>query len=236
MQNELKIQVAELRRRLQQSPGDASLLGELSDLLLGAGKIAAAMNILERNWVNGDSAPASVSASERGEERARRAFEQGLDFADAYLYEEAVSAFENALREGMDSFELHYCLAGVCKSLDDIARAMTHCRKAIDCNPAFPPAFILLGGLYREKARYSESIQACKKAILLDPDCVTAYYDLACYYTLSGEYEKALAALEMALCKGFSDFDWIQRDVDLQTLRPRPEFELLLKTYRSSAA
>ncbi len=236
MQNELKTQVEKFRARLKQAPGDASLYRELADLLLEAGKIGAAMNILEGCWESEAAPEVSQDDGEPDPRLARRHFERGLEFADAYLYEQAVVYFIKAMDAGMDNFEVHYCLAGVYKSLDDTGLAMSHCSKAIERNPGFPPAFILLGGLLREGARYSESVQACKKALLLDPDCVTAYYDLACYYSLSNEPDKALAALEMALCKGFADFDWMQRDVDLQSLRQRPEFEFLLKTYRSSAA
>jgi hypothetical protein len=38
--------------------------------------------------------------------------------------------------------------------------------------------------------------------------------------------------MEMALCKGFSDFDWLLRDPDLEAMRRNPEFEFLLRSYR----
>jgi hypothetical protein len=59
-------------------------------------------------------------------------------------------------------------------------------------------------------------------AVMLDPDCAPAHYDLACYYALAGEPSKALAALATALDKGFCDFDWAGRDPDLEALRPFP--------------
>ena len=80
--------------------------------------------------------------------------------------------------------------------------------------------------------RVADSADAARMAVLLDPDCAPAYYDLACYYSLAGEESKALAALENALSRGFCDFDWVFRDPDLEGLRARPEFRNLLDSYQ----
>ena len=39
-------------------------------------------------------------------------------------------------------------------------------------------------------------------------------------------------AMEMALCKGFTDFDWLGKDPDLEALRLNQEFQLLVRSYR----
>jgi tetratricopeptide (TPR) repeat protein len=249
MEDLLKDKVCLLRERIKSSQDGKALYRELSDLLLRAGKISAAMNILEKafNLPDGDSPiesldssePASGSAS--GSDRSAPSpvpegkwfFDRGLEFADAYLYEDAVECFQQALEHGHDTFDAHYCLAGVLKSLDRLADAETHCRRAVVLNPRFAPAYILLGALLKQPGRLEESINACKKAVLLDPDCTAAYYDLACYYSLLSKREQSLAAMEMALCKGFCDFDWVLKDPDLESLRQNPEFKLLLQSYRT---
>jgi adenylate cyclase len=81
------------------------------------------------------------------------------------------------------------------------------------------------------EGRLDEAASAAKKALLIDPECAPAHYDLACYYALSGETEKALMAMEMALAKGFCDFDWAAHDPDLESISTRQEFRLLLRTY-----
>lgn len=234
MEDLLKDKIGLLREKIKTSGDGSALYRELSDLLLRAGKISAAMNILEK----------SLSAAENGREapkdptlrtsEGKWLFDRGLEYADAYLYEDAVECFQQALELGHGTFEAHYCLAGVFKSLARLGEAQDHCRRAIDLNPRFAPAYILLGALLKATGRLDESIHACKKAVLLDADCVAAYYDLACYYSLQGKREQALASMEMALCKGFSDFAWALKDPDLETLRGYPEFELLIKSYRTA--
>lgn len=253
MEELLKDKVCLLRERIKSSQDGKALYRELSDLLLRAGKISAAMNILEKafNLPDGDSpiesldSPESASGSHRsgpspGPSHApshvpegKWFFDRGLEFADAYLYEDAVECFQQALENGHDTFDSHYCLAGVLKSLDRFADAESHCRRAVLLNPRFAPAYILLGALLKQPGRLEESISACKKAVLLDPDCTAAYYDLACYYSLLSKREQSLAAMEMALCKGFCDFEWVLKDPDLESLRQNPEFKLLLQSYRT---
>jgi tetratricopeptide (TPR) repeat protein len=235
MEDLLKDKVCLLREQIKSSRDGSALYRELSDLLLRAGKISAAMNILERSLESGPDSgrePHRDPADRVGE--GKWLFDRGLEYADAYLYEDAVECFRQALDLGHETFEAHYCLAGVFKSLARQSEAEEHCRRAIAINPRFAPAYILLGALLKTRERLDDSILACKKAVLIDPDCVAAYYDLACYYSLQGKREQALASMEMALCKGFSDFGWALKDPDLAALRGYPEFELLLKTYRSS--
>lgn len=275
MEELLKDKVCLLRERIKSSQDGKALYRELSDLLLRAGKISAAMNVLEKafNLPDGDSPTASLDSSDpangsmgasasgrvsgsglsgpsgrspgfsnsSGSDRSGPStapdgkwfFDRGLEFADAYLYEDAVECFLQALENGHDTFDAHYCLAGVYKSLDRFPDAESHCRRAVLLNPRFAPAYILLGALLKQPGRLEESISACKKAVLLDPDCTAAYYDLACYYSLLSKREQSLAAMEMALCKGFCDFDWVLKDPDLESLRQNPEFKLLLQSYRT---
>lgn len=231
MEDLLRDKVCLLRKRIKSSQDGKALYQELSDLLLRAGKIPAAMNILEKSFEldSGESA-------ERAQHEGKWLFDRGLEFADAYLYEDAVDCFRQAMDSGHDTFDAHYCLAGVYKSLDKFKDAEMHCRRTLELNPRFAPAYILLGSLFKRPGRLEESVAACKKAVLVDPDCTAAYYDLACYYSLLAKREQALAAMEMALCKGFSDFEWVLRDPDLEALRQNPEFLLLLQSYRPKTA
>jgi tetratricopeptide (TPR) repeat protein len=244
----LREQVILLRNRIHQEPlagGTTPALNALTDLLFKAGKISAAMNLVEKYLA--ESAPTQTntddvepsSSPEAAEtvdaDMGRKFFERGLEFADAFLYEEAVDAFDAALKLGHAPFETHYCLAGVRKSLGHYEVAENHIRRSLALNPAFAPAHILLGEILKPVGRLEESVAACKRALLLDPESSAAYYDLACYFSLLSQGEKALTAMEMALCKGFSDFDWLTEDPDLAHLRQRPEFQFLVQKYRPGA-
>lgn len=239
MEQLLRDKVCLLRERIKTSQDGKALYRELADLLLRAGKMSAAMNILEKSLSipsQGETQEPVMRFPDRMGAEGKAFFDRGLEFADAYLYEDAVDSFRRAMDNGHDTFDAHYCLAGVYKSLERYAEAERHCRRAVELNPRFAPAYILLGALLKKPGGLDQSVSACKKALLLDPDCTAAYYDLACYYSLLDKREQALAAMEMALCKGFSDFNWVLQDPDLEILRQYPEFLLLLQSYRPKSA
>lgn len=212
----LRDEILTLREKWRDMPQEP-FYDELSDLLFKAGKISAAMNLMEASHrVPGEE--------HEGDPQTDGAwwFRRGMEYADACVYEEASACLNRALAAGADNFETHYCLAGVYKSLERPDRAEHHCRASIRHNPGFAPTFLLLASVLRMTGRVSASADAARMAVMLDPDCAPAHYDLACYYALAGELEKALSALETALDKGFCDFEWACRDPDLETLRPFP--------------
>ena len=221
----LRTEIRALREKWRDQP-PGSFYDELSDLLFKAGKITAAMNLMESS-LQIDALPRSPSSEEDGAWWFRR----GMEYADACLYEESCACLNRAVAAGSDNFETHYCLAGLYKSLERLDKAEAHCRQSLAYNPGFSPSFILLASLCRLTGRIEDSTDAARMAVMLDPDCAPAYYDLACYYSLADQVDKALAALESALTKGFCDFDWAARDPDLENLRSRPEFRDLLESY-----
>jgi tetratricopeptide (TPR) repeat protein len=221
----LRTEIRALREKWRDQP-PGSYYDELSDLLFKAGKITAAMNLMESS-LRIDAFPRNPASEQDGAWWFRR----GMEYADACLYEESCACLNRAVAAGSDNFETHYCLAGLYKSLERLDKAEAHCRQSLAHNPAFSPSFILLASLNRMAGRIEDSADAARMAVLLDPDCAPAHYDLACYYALSGESEKAMASLEAALAKGFCDFDWAGRDPDLEKVRSRPEFRDLLDTY-----
>ena len=222
LRHEIRVLRDKWRETAPDSPG--SYYDDLSDLLFKAGKITAAMNLMEAS-LRADALPQT-----NGQDGAWW-FRRGMEYADACLYEESCACLNRALAAGSDNFETHFCLAGLYKSLERLDQAETHCRLSLAHNPGFSPCFLLLASIARLDGRLDDSTDAARMAVLLDPDCAPAYYDLACYHALAGEAEKALRALESALNKGFCDYEWAGRDPDLAALRARAEFRDLLDAH-----
>jgi tetratricopeptide (TPR) repeat protein len=53
------------------------------------------------------------------------------------------------------------------------------------------------------------------------------FYNLACSYSLTGQFERAIAALEKAIALGYHDFAWLAKDPDLKKLRAQPAYKTL---------
>ncbi|HVU33290.1 MAG TPA: BTAD domain-containing putative transcriptional regulator [Opitutaceae bacterium] len=87
----------------------------------------------------------------------------------------------------------------------------------------------ILAGLYTKQGRISDGLRMDRRLVKLQPESATAHYNLACSLALSKRNSAALRALQDAVKLGYSDFDWMQQDPDLDALKNRPEFLALLE-------
>jgi predicted Zn-dependent protease len=87
----------------------------------------------------------------------------------------------------------------------------------------------ILAGLYTKQGRLTDGLRMDRKLVRLQPENATAHYNLACSLALTKRNVAALRALQQAVQLGYDDFDWMQQDPDLDTLKHRPEFLQLLE-------
>jgi tetratricopeptide (TPR) repeat protein len=95
-------------------------------------------------------------------------------------------------------------------------------------DPQFSDVIEILGGLYTRQGRIADGLKMDRKLVRLEPDNSTARYNLACSLALSRRKPAALRALEQAIALGYCDYEWMQKDPDLEGLRNHPAFQQLL--------
>jgi len=78
-------------------------------------------------------------------------------------------------------------------------------------------------------AKYQEAIQEYKKILDVTPDDETALYNTACAYSLLGDKKNAVEFLIRAVKAGFTDFEHIQNDKDLDNIRDEEEYKALIR-------
>ena len=73
-----------------------------------------------------------------------------------------------------------------------------------------------------------------EQALSQDQDEPVVLYNIACFYVIQGDNERALDLLEKALTMGFGNRAWIETDSDLDPLHEYPRFiELLARIGRA---
>ena len=77
-----------------------------------------------------------------------------------------------------------------------------------------------------------EAIQWMDDLIESDPENAGHYYDKACLYARMGMLDESIAALEQTLKHGYRDFAHIEADDDLDPIRSRSEYSVLIKEYK----
>ena len=91
-------------------------------------------------------------------------------------------------------------------------------------NPGKTEILAELGNLYTKTGRYKRGLMIDKQLVSLMPKNPVVYYNLACSYSLLQMKERSLNALTKAIELGFSDFELMERDGDLNNIRDHSLF------------
>lgn len=95
-------------------------------------------------------------------------------------------------------------------------------------NPRYVDVIELLGELYTRNGRISDGLRMDRKLVRLKPDSPNAYYNLACSLALKKRKAEAIDTLQKAISLGYSDYDWLMQDPDLDGLKSYHGFKKLL--------
>ncbi len=96
--------------------------------------------------------------------------------------------------------------------------------KVVLLKPDYIEAHLDLGVCYQRLNRMAEALEQFKKALELNRNHAPALYNLACYYAVLGDTDKALKFLELTIVRDPRAKQAAQREPDLASLRALPEF------------
>ena len=92
-------------------------------------------------------------------------------------------------------------------------------------DPDYADALQLLGDHYTQRGRYTEGLEVDERLAQLEPGNAVVFYNLACSYSLTDQFDRAALALEKALSLGYRDFAWLAKDPDLKKFRQQPAYD-----------
>ena len=92
-------------------------------------------------------------------------------------------------------------------------------------DPDYVDALQLLGDHYTQRGRYTEGLKVDEWLANLEPGNAIVFYNLACSYSLTDQFDRVVLALEKALSLGYRDFAWLARDPDLKKFRQQPAYD-----------
>ncbi len=94
-------------------------------------------------------------------------------------------------------------------------------------DPDYVDALQLLGDHYTQRGRFVDGLKVDERLARLEPDNSLVFYNLACSYSLTEQFDRAVTALEKALKLGYRDFAWLAKDPDLRKLRQQPVYRTI---------
>lgn len=111
------------------------------------------------------------------------------------------------------------------RELRDLDVEIGFLQGVVQRDPDFVEALQVLGDAYTKRGRFDAGLEVDEALSKLCPRDPMVLYNLACSYALTKRHEQAALALLRALELGYSDFKWLMKDPDLETLRKHAVFE-----------
>ena len=112
---------------------------------------------------------------------------------------------------------------------DDPDYEMRFFESVLKRDAAYTEVVELLGSLYTKHGRIADGLRMDRRLVRLLPQNATAHYNLACSLALLKRKAAAIRSLRQAVQLGYTDFDWMQQDPDLDGLKHDPAFNSLLE-------
>lgn len=113
------------------------------------------------------------------------------------------------------------------RSLERHAEALESLAQAAELAPSHVPTWLALGWCHKRTGRLDRAIEALEQAEAIDDSPAVVLYNLACYWSLSREKERALSYLGRALTQDARFREMIADEADFDPLRDDPDFQAL---------
>ena len=161
---------------------------------------------------------------------ARACFTQGK-------LDEAARLFQRAAEIKPDDYQALLVLINVLRSLGREQEMRTAAREGVAraerelmLRPENPrPAYLGAVGL-AALGEFDRAKEWAGRALTIDPDDRLAKYNVACFYALEGEHERAIDLLVELLPRATHETKrWVKYDSDLDAIRSHPRFQTVLE-------
>ena len=164
-----------------------------------------------------------------GPEDARASFHQGK-------LQKAADLFAKASKVNPEDYQSRILRAHELAGLDQIelsnevaADAIAIIEEHLKWNPDDPRAYYLGAGSLVQIGDHDRAQRWIGRALAIDPTDSVVLYNVACFYALDGQIDKALNCLESAVKHGSISVSWMEHDNDLVSLHEESRFQILLE-------
>ncbi len=113
------------------------------------------------------------------------------------------------------------------RELDRFEEALVPLERAAEILPDQIPIWIALGWCYKRIGRLDLAIEALETAVAVEPSTALLHYNLACYWSLSGNKERLLQSLGRTLSIDADFRRLIDDEPDFDPFRSDPDFRSL---------
>jgi tetratricopeptide (TPR) repeat protein len=115
---------------------------------------------------------------------------------------------------------------------ENYENALKEFSRAIEKYPNYFEAYGNRAVVYMQQKKYNKAMDDLKKAESIKPDDKNINYNFVALYSLQNQIDRAIDSLDKTLSLGFSDYDALRKDPDLNNVRKSPEFRKICEKHK----
>ena len=121
----------------------------------------------------------------------------------------------------------HYNEGNKFLKLANWEKAFNNYHMALHHNKNFDEVYINLSTAYLASKQLKSSLNTLNTFKKINPRHPLLHYNLACYYSLTGNVALGLESLKRSIVNGFKNLQTLKTDPDLKNIRSDPQFKKL---------
>jgi tetratricopeptide (TPR) repeat protein len=155
----------------------------------------------------GENPGSMVSAAQLAvPKKARREYEKAEDAAQKNKWAEANQCLQRALVIWPKFAEALVLRAIIERNAYSSAQAITDAEKAVESDPTYGKAYVVLGAAYTDVNRWDDAVRALDHGVRIAPDYWQGYYEMSRTLLLKRDFAGALQQAQKASDVGHTNF------------------------------
>jgi len=156
--------------------------------------------------------------------RRRQLISQAEGYLELGMTEHALIMLDRLEAEGSLEAHVHYLKGEALRAAERYPEALVELRQAAKGTPDDIHIWLSLGWCYKRTNRIMLAIQSLEEALGIEPGEALIHFNLACYWSLTGNKAKALKFLAAAFDIDSNYRDLVDGESDLDPIRSDPRF------------
>jgi len=144
------------------------------------------------------------------------------------LAQRALDALATVTEFGVQRTEVLYLTGLAYRTMQRYAEAVPPLLAAARCEPDSVPIWLVLGWCYKRIDRLEDAIAALERAMEANSQEAILHYNLACYWSLAGNVERAVQYLAQSFEIDPRYRDLVASESDFDPIRDLPGFQSLM--------
>jgi tetratricopeptide (TPR) repeat protein len=168
-----------------------------------------------------------VSGSNRV--RIQRILREAEGYLELNMPQKALELLSRITEPGTFRGQQLYWTGEALRALERYSEAIVVLEQAADLLPSNIHVWLALGWCHKRTGRLDLAIADLERAEEVSPEEAIVHYNLACYWSLAGKKQRALAYLTRAIAIDSNYRDRIVDERDFDPIRSDPEFRALIE-------